>query len=417
MSDRTARERGRIGPMNELMDFDLPRYGPGLATLLRLLGQINVGQLAVVLPGGARRVFTGRKPGPRAVMEIHATGVARAMLFGGTVGFAEAYMKGDWDSPDLTALLELASLNERHLDERLRGSPFARFLGRIKHLLNNNSKRGSRRNIVYHYDLGNRFYDKWLDPSMTYSSALFSDERMSLTGAQNVKYKRLAEIADVTPGSRVLEIGCGWGGFAEIAIRDFGASVTGLTLSDEQKAYTQTRLARAGMADRADIRLQDYRDVEGDFDALVSIEMFEAVGEAQWPVYFKKVYERLKPGAKAALQIITIEDRRFESYRKGADFIQRYIFPGGMLPSPAVLSAQIARAGLIVTHTEYFGQDYAETLRRWQIRFQRAWREILPLGFDQRFRRMWEYYLSYCEAGFRTGAVNVVHLGLQKPSA
>ena len=305
--------------------------------------------------------------------------------------------------PDLTALLELASLNERHLDERLQGSALARFLDRIKHLLNNNSKRGSRRNIVYHYDLGNSFYDKWLDPSMTYSSALFSDAQMSLTQAQNAKYQRLAEIADVTPGSRVLEIGCGWGGFAETAIRDFGAEITGLTLSDEQKAYTQSRLARADMADRADIRLQDYRDVQGKFDALVSIEMFEAVGEAHWPVYFKTIYERLKPGAKAALQIITIEDRRFEQYRKGADFIQRYIFPGGMLPSPGALGDQIARAGLDIIHTEYFGHDYAETLRQWQISFQRAWHEIMPLGFDRRFRRMWEYYLSYCEAVFAPG--------------
>ena len=417
MSDRDAREMGRIGPVNDLIDFNLPDYGPGLITLLRLLGQINAGQLAIVLPDGAQRVFKGRKPGPRAVMEIHSAGVARAMLFGGAVGFAEAYMKGDWDSPDLTALLELASLNERHLDERLQGSALARLLGRIKHLLNNNSKRGSRRNIVYHYDLGNSFYDKWLDPSMTYSSALFSDPKMSLTQAQNAKYQRLAEIADVTPGSRVLEIGCGWGGFAETAIRDFGAEITGLTLSDEQKAYTQARLNHAGIADRADIRLQDYRDVEGNFDALVSIEMFEAVGEAHWPVYFKKIYQRLKPGAKAALQIITIEDRRFEQYRKEADFIQRYIFPGGMLPSPSALSDQIARAGLNIIHTEYFGRDYAETLRQWQISFQRAWHEIMPLGFDRRFRRMWEYYLSYCEAGFRTGAVDVVHLGLQKPSA
>ena len=414
MSERDTREMGRIGPVNALMDFNLPQ--PGLITLLRLLGQINAGQLAVILPDGAQRVFTGKNPGPRAALEIHNAGVARAMLFGGAVGFAEAYMKGDWDSPDLTALLELAALNERHLDESLRGSFFARFLDRIRHLLNHNSKRGSRRNIVYHYDLGNCFYDKWLDPSMTYSSALFLNKEMSLTQAQNAKYKRLAEIADIRPGARVLEIGCGWGGFAQTAIRDFGASVTGLTLSDEQKAYAQTRLARAGLADRADIRLQDYRDVQGAFDALVSIEMFEAVGEAHWPVYFRTVYERLKPGAKAALQIITIEDRRFGRYRKGADFIQRYIFPGGMLPSPGVLSNQIARAGLNLIHTEYFGPDYAETLRRWQIRFQRAWREIVPLGFDRNFRRMWEYYLSYCEAGFRTGAVNVVHLGLQKPS-
>ena len=417
MSDRDVTEMGRIGPVNDLIDFNLPDYGPGLMTLLTLLDRINAGRLAVVLPGGEQRVFTGKEPGPRAALEIHSAEVARAMLFGGAVGFAESYMKGDWDSPDLTTLLELAALNERHLDERLQGSFVARFLDRIKHLLNNNSKRGSRRNIVYHYDLGNSFYDKWLDPSMTYSSALFPNAEMSLTDAQNAKYQRLAEIAGVAAGDRVLEIGCGWGGFAQTAIRDFGAKVTGLTLSDEQKAYTHARLTRAGLADRADIRLQDYRDVQGTFDALVSIEMFEAVGEAHWPIYFRKVYERLKPGAKAALQIITIEDRRFESYRKGADFIQRYIFPGGMLPSLRVLNDQIARAGLDITYTHSFGPDYAETLRRWQIRFQRAWHEIMPLGFDRRFRRMWEYYLSYCEAGFRTGAVNVVHLGLQKPSA
>jgi cyclopropane-fatty-acyl-phospholipid synthase len=284
----------------------------------------------------------------------------------------------------------------------------------LRHLARRNTRRGSRRNIAFHYDLGNDFYALWLDPGMTYSSAVFDAAGQSLQDAQDAKYRRLAESLDLKPGHHVLEIGCGWGGFAMTAARDYGCRVTAITLSGEQRRYAEERVRRAGLSDRIEVRLQDYRDVTGRFDRIASIEMFEAVGEERWPIFFNTVRERLKPGGVAGLQVITIEDGRYEAYQRSADFIQRYIFPGGMLPSPSALAAAIDRAGLTLNNVFAFGPSYAETLAAWQGRFQRAWPQIRQLGFDGRFKRLWEFYLAYCEAGFRAGAIDVAHYRIER---
>jgi cyclopropane-fatty-acyl-phospholipid synthase len=286
----------------------------------------------------------------------------------------------------------------------------------LRHLSNANTKRGSRRNILAHYDLGNEFYAAWLDASMTYSSARFDAKVRDLETAQRAKYAALAEHLELKPGDHVLEIGCGWGGFAEFAAREYGVRVTGITISDEQLAYSCARMERAGLSDLVEIRRQDYRDVEGQFDKVASIEMFEAVGEKYWPAYFTKIADVLKPGGRAGLQIITIKDELFDAYRKRADFIQRYVFPGGMLVSLDRLKEETAKVGLVWRQAEAFGQSYADTLAEWTRRFTAKWGDIRAMGFDERFKQLWLFYLSYCEAGFRTGRTNVVQLELAKPA-
>ncbi len=380
-------------------------------TLLSLIGRLSVGELTIVLPGGALHRVTGATRGPAAELHLHDRGAARAFLSGGALGFAEAYVDGQWSSPDLPTLLHLAALNEDALAGTWNGGWMSRAVARVQHLLRANTKAGSRRNISYHYDMGNAFYSLWLDPGMTYSSALYTAPGMSLEDAQDVKLGRVADLLEVAPGHRVLEIGCGWGGMAEHLTRRHGAHVTGLTLSTEQLAWAKRRLSDTD----ADMRLQDYRDVTGTYDRIVSIEMVEAVGEANWPRYFATLRDRLKSGGSAVVQSITIADDRFEAYRRSADFIQKHIFPGGMLPSPAALRAQAERAGLRVAHMEPFGLSYALTCAEWRRRFLDAWPEIAALGFDARFKRLWDYYLAYCEAGFRAGTVDVSLWVFEKP--
>ena len=288
-----------------------------------------------------------------------------------------------------------------------------RMTNMVRHVFNRNSKAGSKRNIEAHYDLGNEFYELWLDETMTYSSALYSDPNFNLVQAQNAKYERIVEELNLSQNSSVLEIGCGWGGFAEYAAKERGANVTCLTISPSQREWALKRIQREGLGEKVKIRLEDYRDHEGKYDGIASIEMFEAVGESYWPSYFSKVSESLNAGAKAALQIITIQDSLFPRYRKRADFIQRYIFPGGMLPSELALREQVMDAGLQIEQTHYFGPDYAKTLRIWAKAFEEKWGQIAPLGFDERFRRMWRFYLSYCEAGFDNGRINVGHFTLR----
>ena len=386
------------------------------AALLAMLGaRLQTGQLTVETPSGERMVFGGKAAGPTASLHIHRWRSIRRLILGGDLGFAEAYIDGDWSSPDLAGLIEFALRNESALGSAIMGTAPLRLLNRLRHLARPNTRRGSRRNIAQHYDLGNEFYAHWLDPSMTYSSAFYADERASLEQAQAAKIARAIEQLGLAGGERVLEIGCGWGALAEALAARHGSRVTGLTLSKEQRAYAEARLAKAGLADRAEILLRDYRDAQGLFDRIVSIEMFEAVGEPHWPKFFEVVRERLARGGSAVLQIITIADDRFEAYRRAADFIQRYIFPGGMLPSTAALREQIARAGLSLSALENFGTSYARTLAEWNQRFQRAWTDIAPLGFDTRFKRMWEYYLAYCEAGFRAGTIDVGLYRIEKP--
>jgi cyclopropane-fatty-acyl-phospholipid synthase len=284
----------------------------------------------------------------------------------------------------------------------------------VRHLLRPNTRSGSKRNIHDHYDLGNDFYGLWLDPTMTYSSAIFAEPQQRLSDGQMAKYQRMAESLDLKPGHKVLEIGCGWGGFAEFTAATYGCHVTGITLSEEQKRFADQRMTRAGLQDRVEIALTDYRDVTGSFDRIASIEMFEAVGEAHWPAFFDKVRDLLSPGGLAALQVILIEDARFDLYRRGADFIQRYVFPGGMLPSPNAFSRAAEAARLKVDETFHFGLDYARTLALWQKQFQQAWPRVAGLGFDARFKRLWEYYLAYCEGGFRAGSIDVAQYRLKK---
>jgi cyclopropane-fatty-acyl-phospholipid synthase len=338
---------------------------------------------------------------------FHKWRALRRLLTGGDIGFAEAYIAGEWSSPDLAALIEMLAKNCDYFEHAILGWVPSRAINRVRHLINRNSRAGSRRNIAFHYDLGNDFYRLWLDQSMTYSSALFHDPTQSLEAAQQAKQQEIIDLLQLGGGGeRVLEIGCGWGLLA-MRLAASGARVTALTLSQQQLTYAKELAEANGLADRVDLRLEDYRDATGTFDRIVSIEMFEAVGEQYWPAYFATLRERLKIGGKAVLQVITIADDRFENYRKGVDFIQRYIFPGGLLPTKDIIVNHAVRAGLSHLRTASFGGSYAETLAQWQRRFKAAWPEIAGLGFPPSFRRLWEYYLAYCEAGFRAGVLDV----------
>jgi cyclopropane-fatty-acyl-phospholipid synthase len=382
--------------------------------LLAILKRTRAGGIAIELADGRRFDFAGDRPGPRAILRVNRERMARRLLTDGDVGFAESYMDGDWETPDLGALIEFAAINADVLDRHLRDSWHGRLLRRALHIWRRNDRRGSQKNIAYHYDLGNEFYRHWLDPSMTYSSAVFEEPKYSLEQAQVAKYRRLARAIGLDRRHRVLEIGCGWGAFAETAAREHGCQVIGITLSKAQQVYAEMRVRAAGLADRISIRLQDYRDIRERFDRIVSIEMFEAVGEAYWPLYFAKLKNNLTEGGMAALQIITIAEERFDAYRQRPDFIQRYIFPGGMLPTVDRLKSLAADVGLEWRVDHGFGRHYAETLRQWGQRFAGAWPAIQALGYDERFRRMWQYYLGYCEGGFRAASVDVRQIVLQR---
>ncbi|WP_207062292.1 cyclopropane-fatty-acyl-phospholipid synthase family protein [Motiliproteus sp. SC1-56] len=374
--------------------------------LISRLEQAEVSRLRLVLPDGRELALGQTRDGvPLPRLRIRR---AKALLrgwFGGLTGWAEGFMADDWACDDLVALTDWAMANEAALDRAFAGSWLATAVNRLLHRLNANTRRGSRRNIAYHYDLGNDFYRLWLDPSMTYSSALFATPDEPLELAQQRKYRRILQLLAPQPRDRVLEIGCGWGGFGEALLRDHDSHWYGVTLSQEQLAWSRERLASFG--ERARCSLTDYRDLQQRYDGIVSIEMLEAVGEANWPLYFQRLRQLLKPGGRAVVQVITIDDARFETYRRGSDFIQRYIFPGGMLPSPSRMREQIQGAGLRLLHEEGFGADYARTLAHWHRAFVEAWPRIRKQGFDERFYRLWRYYLAYCESGFRAGSIDV----------
>lgn len=384
---------------------------PFLARLaLRLASQLRRGTLHVRLPDQRMVTLRGQLPGPSATIELKNYRFARSLVIGGDIGMAEAYVRGDWTTPDLAQLLYVFCLNDDLVDNAFAGSMLVRLCRRALHRLRRNTKGGSRHNIHKHYDLGNEFFAAWLDSSMTYSSALFSAETPDLPAAQRHKYEQLAKAIELRPGQTVLEIGCGWGGFAEFAAKTYGASVLALTISKEQHEFASRRIHQAGLAEKVEVRLQDYRDQEGRFDRIASIEMIEAVGEQFWPAYFSQLYQRLKPGGLAGIQAITVRDELFGLYRQRVDFIQRYIFPGGMLPSTNILHGLGERFELPVIRERVFGQDYAKTLSLWRDNFSRAWIDLTSLGFDESFRRLWEYYLCYCEAGFRAGKIDVRQL-------
>jgi cyclopropane-fatty-acyl-phospholipid synthase len=375
--------------------------------MARVAGNIAEGELVLRFTNGAERKILAARDGAKAVLEVARGRLLRRLMLGGEVGVAESYMDGDWSSPDLAAVFEFGARNMSKLADTLNGLPALNWVRMLTHRQRSNTKTGSKRNIAAHYDLGNAFYSEWLDPTMTYSSAVFETPDQSLEDAQRNKWRKMAEDLELRPEHRVLEIGCGWGGFAMFAAREYGCHVTGITLSKEQLAFGQKAVEEAQLSHLVDLQLIDYRDVRGTFDRIASIEMFEAVGEEHWPTYFDVVRERLKPGGKAALQIITIEDGRFDNYRRTADFIQMYIFPGGMLPSLSALKAVATKHGLNFETARTFAQSYAETLRRWREVFDAKWPVIKPLGFDERFKRMWDYYLASCEGGFRAGYIDV----------
>ncbi len=384
--------------------------------MLRLLkANWTFGTLTVRLPNGIAHVLEGPQPGTAVSMDVRDYRFARRVLSNGDIGFAEGYIAGEWDSPHLATLLETLARNYDHIRRLFDGNPAMTAINWVSHRLKRNSRRGSRKNIHAHYDLGNAFYAAWLDPSLTYSAARFTRAGQSLEAAQREKYASLARLMDLKAGQSVLEIGCGWGGFAEFAAKEVGAQVTGITISREQYDLASRRLFNAGLSERAEVRLVDYRDVEGRFDRVASIEMFEAVGQEYWPTYFDKIRDVLVPGGRAGLQIITIQNELFEEYNRRTDFIQKYVFPGGMLPSEAELKPVTDRAGLHWSAVERFGQDYADTLKLWDERFQAAWPDIRRMGgFDERFRRLWRFYLAYCEAGFRSARTDVLQLALTR---
>jgi cyclopropane-fatty-acyl-phospholipid synthase len=383
-----------------------------------LRGGIHAGELTVRMPGGREHRFAGARPGPEAEVVVHDRSAARRVIAGGSIGLAEAYMEGAWDSPDLGAVLDLGLTNMEL--GGLGGMPVVmRPVQRAWHKMRDNDPQGgSKRNIAYHYDLGNDFYKLWLDDSMTYSCACSPDESEPFSGsdlasAQRRKWDRVLELIQPRSKDHILEIGCGWGGFAVHAAREAGCRVTGVTLSEQQLALARERVAEEGLEGRVDIRLQDYRDVPGTFDGIASIEMFEAVGERWWPVFFRRLRELLRPGCAAGMQVITIAEQGFENYRRNPDFIQRYVFPGGMLPSLERFRNAAQKAHLTVDDPRFFGLDYARTLSVWAERFEAALPDIRSLGFDDRFVRMWRYYLAYCRTGFEHGSIDVMQVRLE----
>lgn len=415
----------------------VPIANPLWRWLVNKLANAGLSRITLVLPNRqAITIGEAKADIPAPTVELIRLAVVRKAAFSGVLGWGEAYVDGDWDTPDLIQVTEWAMHNTDVLEATFAGSGSGRWLHRLLHRLNDNTLNGSRRNISAHYDLGNDFYRLWLDKSMTYSSALYNSPDDSLSQAQQQKYDRILELLAPDGHSRVLEIGCGWGGFAERLLQLYPESdYHGVTLSEEQLAWTRERLhnpclqvastqheqdpSQTNQVLKAAATLTDYREIQGQYDRIASIEMLEAVGEKHWPTYFETLYQRLAPGGSAVLQVITIAPERFEQYSNNADFIQRHVFPGGMLPTPEIVQQQAEQAGLRFSHSEAFGQDYATTLKQWRDRFEHAWPEIesleLEKSFDERFRRLWRYYLCYCESGFRHNSIDVYLFKLDKP--
>ena len=406
--------------------FEIPTSAPATArSAIKLLLKLRHDALTVQFPDGSMHRFGDHDPNAlHATLMLKNWHVFSAALKSGDIGFAETYIAGDWSTPSLTDLIKVFISNRAVIEDAVYGTWAGRLLFRIKHQLNRNSKTNSKKNIHAHYDLGNAFYELWLDDTKNYSSALFEKgmEHTSYDGmvqAQHAKVRRALNMANVQAGDRVLEIGCGWGALAEKATTEFNASVVGVTLSTEQLAYANARMANLGTSYTADLRLQDYRDIgvttnDAPFDAIVSIEMVEAVGQAYWPEYFKTIHRLLKPNGKVCIQSIVIDDALFDRYVGSTDFIQQYIFPGGCLPCPREFKRQAGLAGFRVIDEFAFGMDYAYTLKLWRDKFLAEKPQVLKLGFDERFIRIWEFYLAYCEAAFAKKNTDVVQFTLLK---
>jgi cyclopropane-fatty-acyl-phospholipid synthase len=397
------------------------RFVPGIShgVVGVVLRGIRVGELSIETPDGRQHRFTGAAPGPVASMTVRDGSIARRIMMGGANALAEGFMDGSWDTPDLDALLDLGLANLTL--GWTAGVPVAlRPIDRLWHAMRDNDPRGgSKRNIAHHYDLGNDFYQLWLDDTMTYSAAcLLADDRVPLTSedlarAQRRKWDHVLELIQPTHRDHILELGCGWGGFAVHAAQEAGCRVTGITLSERQADMARVRVREHGLEHLVEVRLQDYREVPETYSGIASIEMFEAVGEKWWPTFFRRVKDLLEPGAAAGFQVITIAEERFEEYRRHPDFTQRYIFPGGMLPSPQRFRAAAQAQDLSVGQARFFGSDYAATLATWADRFEDAMQDVRRLGFDERFIRMWRYYLAYCRAGFQHGTIDVMQVRVE----
>ncbi len=390
---------------------NLPRW---FSSIFKMIQSPNAGSLIIQLPDNRKFIVESKKPGANAYIVVKNEHFFSRLVREGQNGFSESYMDGWWDTPDLQAVLDFFLLAGDDIYDDLIGTSVVRLYERLNHWLKSNWKFQARKNISYHYDLGNQFYREWLDKTMTYSSALFKNKKEVLSSAQTNKYESICKNLNLKVGDSVLEIGCGWGGFAEHAIKTRGVKLTGLTLSKEQLDYSKKRMFELGMADKSSFLLQDYRDEKGVYDGVVSIEMFEAVGEKYWPTYFKTIKNSLKSGGLGCLQVITIDDKYFPKYRKSVDFLQKYIFPGGMLPSYTALVDQIRSADLEFIRSKEFGQSYSKTLRIWSQRFNSKWDRISELGFDDRFRRMWNFYLTSCASFFFSGAGDVTQVTLKK---
>ncbi|MEM8536755.1 MAG: cyclopropane-fatty-acyl-phospholipid synthase family protein [Pseudomonadota bacterium] len=391
----------------------LPRY---FARVFDQIDSLKKGRVDIVLPDGRRFRAEGPEPGFVAEVAVHNDDLFTRVIREGDVGFAEAYMEGWWTTPDLQAVMDFMHDDADHIYNGFPAQRLAQLFERFRFWMQGNSKKQARKNISHHYDLGNNFYKLWLDDTMTYSSAIFDTGQESTEAAQTAKYASMIDQMGAQAGDHVLEIGCGWGGFAEYAAKERGIKVTGLTISREQHDFAVARMARLGLSDMVDIKMQDYRDEKGTYDGIASIEMFEAVGEKYWPTYFSTVRERLKPGKNATLQIITLKEENWEAYRKGVDFIQKYIFPGGMLPAPSVLRQNIENAGLNVAGSIEFGKSYGLTLRRWHDSFNEKWDQVAAMGFDDRFKRMWDYYLTSCAASFDSRNCDVTQITVTRAS-
>ena len=386
-------------------------------TILSLLEKIQIGQLTLVSPEGEKFIFRGTQSGIEANIQIHDWTVCKACLKSGDIGLAETYIDGLWDSTDIQSLLRLFLVNRQVIEKAIYGNWWGRLGYRIKHWLNKNSKAGSKKNIHAHYDIGNAFYSLWLDPSMTYSSACFENKDTSLIEAQEAKYQRIINSIDVHAGQNILEVGCGWGGLMEVASKH-GINIDCLTISQEQATYAGDRAQRikSDASGEVNILIRDYRDHQNQYDGIASIEMFEAVGEKYWSTYFEMIQRCLKPGKKACIQTIVIADNLFDKYRRSSDFIQQYVFPGGMLPSIKKFKEAAQSKGLIVEDVYQFGQDYQKTLCLWHQKFNQHLQEIKQQGFDEKFIRLWNLYLMYCAAGFAENSTDVVQFTLSKPA-
>jgi len=392
---------------------DLPRY---FTHVFDMMKHLRRGRVDFILPDGRTFRAEAPEPGYVAVLEVHNPDLFARLIREGDLGFSEAYLDGWWSTPDLMAFMDLVSDDAEAVYDGFPGQTLVRAYEKMRFWLQSNSKKQARKNISYHYDLGNDFYGLWLDDTMTYSSAKYISGQEDLEKAQTQKYASMVDEMGAKPGDHVLEIGCGWGGFAEYAAKERGLRVTCLTISQEQYKFAVDRIEKAGLSDMVEFKLQDYRDETGTYDGIASIEMFEAVGEKYWPIYFDTVRERLKPGARGTFQIIMVQDRRWDVYKRGVDFIQKYIFPGGMLPAPTILRETIGKAGLEVTQSVEFGQSYSETLRRWYETFNEKWDQVAELGFDDRFRRMWNFYLTSCAGAFRGGICDVTQITVTRPA-